>query len=269
MKNIVSLIILLLLFQVQISLVSAVDQPKEIRTKNGAYEYTWKFNRDYQVDPKSVFTLFTEFGDVIVTGSDQKSVQVVAEIKTSASKEKYAQEFGEDIKIAVSESAAELRVETKYPNSTMYRDGLFSKKSVSYSVNYTIQLPATMAVKVRNSFGKVSITGVQGNLNAQTNHQSLTVIDCANVGQLENQFGLIRVQNIGGKNIEIETSNNDIEAKVVKTTATFNNRFGKVEVTGVTGDLIINNSNGDVLAADVKGTATIDNKFSTIYVKNI
>lgn len=269
MKKIIQLSMLFLtIFGLSYS-ARPLSQAEEARNEKGDYEYTRKFEKIYDVDPKILLTLRTEFGDVVVSTWDQKKVSLVADIKTSANKENYAQEFGEDIKIEVSQTPQELSIETIYPRQRNYRVGLFSSKSVSFSVDYTIKLPATMSVDVRNSFGKLGITGVQGRLKAKTNHNGMSIIDCSNVSQLGNQFGSIRMQNIGGNNIEIENSNSDIEARVVKSSVSFYNRFGKIEVEEVSGDLTINNSNGNVMVADVKGMATIDDQFGTIDLKNI
>jgi len=269
MKKIFQLLMLFLIIFVVTYPVKSFDQGKEIRNKKGDYEYTRKFEKVYDVDPQSLFSLRTEFGDVVISTWDKKKVSVVAEIKTSARKEKYAQEYGEDIKIEVSQTPQELSVETDYPPRRKYRDGLFSSRSVSFSVNYTIRLPVKMSADVRNNFGKLAITGVQGSLKAKTGHNGMSIIDCPDVSHLKNQFGSIRLQNIGGRNIEIENSNSDIEAKVIKSSVNFHNRFGKVEVEGVAGDLTINNSNGNVFVADVKGMATIDDQFGSIDLKNI
>jgi hypothetical protein len=269
MKKIIHTSMLFLTIFVLSYSAKPISQAEEVRNEKGDFEYTRKFEKVYDVDPKILFTLRTEFGDVAVSTWDQKMVSVVAEIKTSAKKENYAQEFGEDIKIEVSQTPQELSIETIYPSQRNYRVGIFSSRSISFSVDYTIKLPASVSADVRNNFGKLAITGVQGSLKAKTNHNGMSIIDCANVNQLENQFGSIRMQNIGGNNIEIENSNSDIEARVVKSSVIFYNRFGKVEVEEVSGDLTINNSNGNVTVADVRGMATIDDQFGTIDLKNI
>lgn len=241
----------------------------EVRNEKNDYEYTRTFEKVYDVDPQSRFSLRTEFGDVTVTSWNEKKVSVQAEIKAKAKKENYAKEFGDEITIDVSQTQQELSIETVYPSERNYRSGLFSSRSVSFSVDYTIKLPATMAADIRNNFGKLSITGVGGNLKAKTAHGGMSIRDCSKVDRLENQFGSIRIENIGGTDIEIENSNSDIEATIVKANASFYNRFGKVSVDQVAGDLIINNSNGNVTVADVKGTATIDDQFGKIDLQNI
>jgi DUF4097 and DUF4098 domain-containing protein YvlB len=268
MKQIKFSILLLVIFFC-IYPTNSPGQLKEVRNERGDYEYNRRFEKVYDVAPQSLFSLRAEYGDVVVTTGDQKNISVVAEIRASAKKENYAQQFGEEVKIEVSQTPQELSIETIYPSQRRYRSGLFSSRIISFSVDYRIKLPAAMSADVRNEFGKLAITGVQGSLKAKTEHHGMTIIDCSNVSRLENQFGSIRIQNIGGKDIEIENTNSDIEASIVKANVNFYNRFGKVEVEQVDGDVMINNSNGSVTVAGVKGMATIDDQFGTIDLKNI
>ncbi len=249
--------------------IGSTAETKTTANENEKYDYARKFEKVYDVEPKANFVLDTQFGSAVITAWGQNKVSIIADIKASAKDKEFATEFGEQIKIEVTQSPAELRIETIVPERQSYKTGWFKRSSVSYSVDYTINIPATMSANLNNSFGKLSASGIQGALKAKTNQANLSISNCSNVIRLYNRFADIRVQDIGGKDVEIENSNGDIEGNIINANANCYNRFGKVEVQEVKGDLMIDNSNGDVLVIGVTGKASVTNRFGSIDLKNI
>lgn len=269
MKQLIKFFMLILVFMNFVGTIGSAPEMKATMNENGGYNYSRKFEKSYDVDPRSNFVLENQFGDAIITAWNQNKVSVVAEIKASAEDREFATEFGEQIKIEVTQTPAELRIETIIPDRQTYKTGWFKRRSVSYSVDCVINIPATMSADLNNFFGKLSASGIQGALKAKTNQASLSISNCSNVTRLVNQFADIRVYDIGGKEIDIDNSNGGIEGKIINATANFYNRFGKVEVQEVKGDLMIDNSNGDVFVVGVTGKARVTNRFGAIDLKNI
>lgn len=268
MKQLIKFFMLIFVIVLVVTIGSAVET-KVTANEIGKYDYSRKFEKVYDVEPQANFVLDTKFGNAVITAWSQNKVSIVADIRASAKDRDFATEFGEQIKIDVTQTPAELRIETIVPEQQSYKTGWFKRSSVSYSVDYTINIPATMSADLNNSFGKLSASGIQGALKAKTNQANLAISNCSNVTRLSNRFADIRVQDIGGNEIEIDNSNGDIEGNIINANANFYNRFGKVEVQEVKGDLMIDNSNGDVLVTGVNGKARVTNRFGSIDLKNI
>lgn len=268
MKPLIKFFRLFFLIVFVVTIGSAAETKGRIN-ESDKYDYSRKFEKVYDVDPRANFVLDTKFGNAVITAWNQNKVSVVADIKASAKDREFVTEFGEGIRIDVSQSPAELRIETIIPDQQSYKTGWFKRSSISYSVDYTINIPATMSADLNNSFGKLSASGIQGALKAKTNQANLSITNCSNVTRLSNRFADIRVQNIGGREIEIDNSNGDIEGNIINASANFYNRFGKVEVQEVKGDLMIDNSNGDVFVVGATGKARLTNRFGAIDLKNI
>ncbi len=269
MKQIIKFFTLIFVVIAIMVAISSAYETKATVIERDKYDYSRKFEKVYDVEPRVSFLLDTKFGDAVINTWNQNKVSIVADIKASAKDRDFATEFGEQIKIAVTQSSTEFRIETIYPERQSYKTGLFKRSSVSYSVDYIITIPATVSADLNNSFGKLSASGIQGSLKAETNQSNLSISNCSNVTRLSNKFGDIRVQEIKGNEIDIENSNGDIEANIINANINFYNRFGEVEVQEVKGDLTIDNSNGDVIVTSVKGLAKVTDRFGSIHLRDI
>jgi len=227
------------------------------------YQYTRRFEKVYEADPRAVFSLKTEFGDVLVKSWDQNKIGIVADIRAGARNKTQASEYGERIQIEVTQSTGTFSVKTFYPDRSS------NLSNVSFSVDYTITLPARQSADLRNMFGSVSVSGMQGALTVNNRHGEMDIMQCSNVVRLENEFESIRLKEIGGKAITVENANGNVTGTTIAAGIQIRNRFGNVELEKVEGNMTVHNANGGVDVTGVKGTADVENQFGPIRLADV
>jgi hypothetical protein len=225
-------------------------------------DYSRRFEKVLDADPRAVFSLDNSFGDVTVKTWDQAKVSITADIRVDARNEKKAAEYGEKIQIEVTPSAERISVKTVYPTRTG------SGSRLSFSVDYTIVVPVRQAADLRNAFGDIGVTGVQGALTVSGKHGGVDVLQCSSLMRLENEFGSIGFQDVGGKAIEVENTNGDIKGSDIRGGLKVRNRFGEVDLVKVQGDLAVRSANGDVRVEGCSGAAEIEDQFGSIRVSD-
>ena len=248
--------ILGLILPAAVALADAIPADNEGTDSEGDYSRT--FEKVLEAGPGAVFALENSFGDVSVGTWDQSKVSITADIRVDAASGKKAAEFGEKIRIDVIPSAERISVKTIYPT----RAG--SRSRLSFSVDYTVLLPARQAADVTNAFGDITVTGVQGALTVKGKHGGVEVMQCPSLTLLKNEFGSIDFESVGGKTVEVENQNGDIRGENVRGALRVDNRFGGVEIAKVEGDLAVRSANGDIEVESVSGAADIEDQFGSI-----
>jgi hypothetical protein len=119
---------------------------------------TW--SRTYILSAEGRFELANTNGKIVVQPSSDDRVHVTAEKVGKGASEAAAREALEQIEILEQADGSVVRLETKLPHR-----GLFG---VHGEVSYTIQVPATIAVKVENTNGRIELADLRGPVDAET-----------------------------------------------------------------------------------------------------
>ena len=107
--------------------------------------------------------------------------------KPIAPEKEEANRFGEQIQIQVEQSAMSVSIRTSYPEGQA--DSFFSRRNISYSVNYEILMPESSPLQILNRFGNVSVSNLKSNGDINNAHGRLTFRDGRGSQRLENSFG--------------------------------------------------------------------------------
>lgn len=227
-------------------------------------EYSRSFDKTVSLPAGARVYLEHKFGDIVVRTHSQPQVTIHAEILVSASNGEQAKKFGDRVEIVIEPAASELTVRTRYPEAS----GFFSTiHNVSYCVRYEITIPETAPLSIRNSFGKVSVTGVKANSEIVTSHGDLEFQDGRGGQRLENSFANVRVAGNAG-DVSIENTNGAVDVADVKGALSVRDRFANVTVRGAAKGVTIVNSNGRVQVNDSGGTGDIKNSFGDVTVQS-
>lgn len=227
-------------------------------------EYSRAFDKTVPLHSGAHVYIENKFGDVVVRTGPKPEVTIHAVIRVSASNGEQAKSFGDRVEIMVEPGASELTVRTRYPD----RSGLFSGlRNISYCVRYEITIPDTAPLNVRNSFGKVAVTGVKANSEIVTSHGDLEFNDGRGMQRLEDSFANIRVAGNAG-DVSVDNSNGGVDVADVKGALTVRDRFANVAVHGVAKGVTVVNSNGRVQVTDSGGTGDIKNSFGDVTVQS-
>jgi hypothetical protein len=228
-------------------------------------EYTRSFDKTVTLQPGQRIRVEHSLGNIDVHGHSSSRVVIHADIKVSASDANEAKSLADNIAILVDPSSSLLSIRTRYPERN---SSFFGFRNTSYSVRYTITVPETAPLEIRNSFGAVDVSGMKSNCDVKTSHGNLNFRDSSGTQRVENSFASIQVTDNRG-DITVENSNASVNVSDIRGAASIRNRFGSINVAGVSNAVAITNSNGSVNLADSGGPSAINNSFGSVTVSEL
>jgi DUF4097 and DUF4098 domain-containing protein YvlB len=136
--------------------------------RNNGPEQTERFSRKVKIGRDGRFSLANIAGDIVVTGGPGDEVSIEAVKRTRGDKSELAR-----VQITVDEHAGRVDVHTEGEQNRTDRN----RRTDHVSVDYTVTVPASLAVDVHSVSGSVRVTGVHGALRAETVSGNVTTAD--------------------------------------------------------------------------------------------
>jgi DUF4097 and DUF4098 domain-containing protein YvlB len=208
-----------------------------------AHEYTQEYT--YPISAGMPVRVENSNGLVTVSAGTEGEVRVHLRKKVFEDDEVRAKQIGDEIKV---ESGEEGKAEAAVLVVKTNREDL-SAKNYHFNTDMEIFVPKRVQLEIKNAFGGVNVSGLDGKLNVQTTHQPLDVHDCSGSFVIANRYGSSRLTNL--------TGNVTVDAR------------GRVTVETVKGDVDVRNDNSGVSIKDVEGKATITNTDGNITVDHV
>ncbi len=128
------------------------------------------------------------------------------------------------------------------------RDEL-SDKNYHFKTDMEVYVPKTVQLEIRNSFGGVTVSGLNCKLDAQSSQRTIDVHDCTGTFKIANMYGDSKLSDLTG-NASVDTR-------------------GNVDVTTVKGDVDVRDEFSEVHIRDVEGAVTVSNEGSSVSVDNV
>ena len=143
-------------------------RPGAYQGRNTGPEQTERFSRKVKIGRDGRFSLANVAGNIVVTGGPGDEVSIEAIKRTRGDKSELAR-----VQIAIDEHAGRVDVRTEGEQNRTDR----SRRTDHVSVDYTVTVPASVAVDVHSVSGSVKVTGVHGALRAGTVSGDVTTAD--------------------------------------------------------------------------------------------
>lgn len=201
---------------------------------------TEHFDKSYPLRSGGSFIVKNVNGAVTVEGWDQQQVQINAVKEVRAESDGDARQAMSHVTIEVTETAGNLRVETKMPRRGEGFWDLLSGRHVQTKVEYHIKVPRHLDLQAESVNGAVSLTGTQGKANVETTNGSVQVSQVEGKLDAQTTNGGIRLSEVAGA-VKAGTTNGSVKA----------------QLTRVEGDLSFESTNGSItvhLPGDVHAT---------------
>lgn len=131
----------------------------ELATASFRAEARDDWSRSFAVGPGGRFELENTNGTIEVEPAGGAALEVRAERIAKAGSEEAARELLKQVEIVVNESADRVHLETKYPR------GL---RTGGTEVKYWVKVPASVAVKLDNTNGRITLRSLAGPVEAST-----------------------------------------------------------------------------------------------------
>jgi hypothetical protein len=191
-------------------------------------------SKSYTVDKDDKLRISNSYGKIIINIWQKNEVKVDVEIKASAGTDSRAQESLDEVHINDSKQGSLISFETVYDKSN-YRGQRGEKREV----NYTVYMPASNALDLKNSYGNTSIVSdFSGTVNIQQSYGSFKAQDLINASNnIRASYGDVTIDNLKSASMDISYGNLKL-GSVGKLNA--NLSYSPVRIDRVSGDLSLN-----------------------------
>lgn len=205
-------------------------------------------------------------GDIDIEKGDSDEVIVKVQKTVWASSQVKAEEMLESLKLEVKQDGSRLYLRAELPQ------GDLGMKLVAYQVNFVIQTPEKTSVRAHSSFGRVTLSGTQGDADLSSSSGKVVAKDLqSEVLRLSSDFGEIQVDGSTASQLDAQTSSGDVllEEMTVKGKITARTDFGSVKLVHAQANSYdLRSSSGAISVNGAQGTLAAHTDFGEIEVRN-
>jgi DUF4097 and DUF4098 domain-containing protein YvlB len=180
------------------------------------------------------------YGNVVLSAGNDGEVRVRLTKVVYENDEAKAKQIASQIRV---EGTPEGGAEASAIQVRTNRDSLASM-DYRFNTELEIQVPLKAQLLVRNTFGEVRATGLQGKLDLGTSHNTLDVRDCSADVTASNRFAESRFLNVTG-NLSVDARGR-VYVETLKGDLNVRNEYSPVEITDVEGKVSVTNTEGRV-----------------------
>jgi hypothetical protein len=186
-------------------------------------ELSKTITKNYSVDEMMRLSIKNSFGKIEVTNWDKNEFDIVVEITVEGSSQQRAEKKLAEIKVAIDETSEEISFTTDI-------DDMNNKNGESFEVNYTIRMPASNPVSLKNSFGDIFLSDRRGPAVIDLSYGALKAQSLFDRSEIEVSFGKAYIDVLDRGEITIKYSEVEIESS---TDLEMNMEFSDVEIETV------------------------------------
>jgi DUF4097 and DUF4098 domain-containing protein YvlB len=195
------------------------------------------------------------FGFVHVTATDSGPFDWEWNLTVKARNDDIARKGAAAVSFSVKTNAGNVRLTVELPNSNPFN-------RASFRSDLTIRVPRSAAIQSRNGFGETRITGLEGEVEAKSQHGLMEIRDAAGKVSAETSFGTLTVNNSG--TATLRNSHGSITASKIRGPLNAETGFGSIKATDVGGAVVLRNQHASVEVVRVKGNADIKTSFGPL-----
>jgi len=235
---------------------------------------SYQFEENLSLEPADILEIINSHGAIKIEGTDRQDISLTLKKTIWDRSETKAGQLAAELKLQTS------REETKLILSTNRDD--FRRKN--FSVDFSLNVPASTAIKVSNSFGPVRITGVNeaevnndhgqvdlleitGQVKASNSFEKLSLLDIDGACQVVTNHSPVSIVRISGP-VSLEASFEEVELIDLKSTLTVISRHSAIKALRVTGPLNLESSYEPVYVSEA-GAIRIRGHHSEIEIDNL
>jgi hypothetical protein len=189
-----------------------------------------------KIGRQGALTLVNPAGNVTITASGGDEVRIDAIKRVWDRTDAGARSALADLEIEV----------TQRPGTVDIRTLVQRPRPLDAEVDFTIAVPAGASVSVRSGSGDVTVTGVRGELRAETVGGGITATSVGQVRLLRTLSGAVSLENADSSDVTVSTLGGAVNIRQLKARS--------ADVRTVGGDLIITDSDAErVIAQSLNG----------------
>ncbi|MEO9870067.1 DUF4097 family beta strand repeat-containing protein [Ekhidna sp.] len=206
--------------------------------------------KNYKVSSTTKLKIENKFGKVEINSWEKNEFDIKIEIVGKGRNEERAQRILDAIEIDITEGSAQIVFETEIQN-------IKNKNEEGFEVNYTVYMPDSSPLEIKNSFGDVTMGDRTNDLELNVSYGSMRVGDVSGDTEIKLSFGSGSVNNIKDGYVSVKYSNLEIEGA---NKLDLTQGFSEIEI-GEVADLEIESKYGNV-EIEKAGKIDADSHFS-------
>jgi hypothetical protein len=159
-------------------------------------------SKTYNVGPDDRLSIENSFGNVTVTTWDKNVIQVDIEIGVHASTDERAQRMMDEINVTDHQGGQEISFKTDIGHMSGKDKNYNNNEDVrKFYVDYKVSMPSKNALRIENSFGKISIPDFAGSANLTSKFGELTTGKIPNAKMIHVEFGKAEVGRLSNADV--------------------------------------------------------------------
>ncbi len=165
-------------------------------------------NKSYNVSAKDKLAVDNQFGNVMVSTWDKNEITVDIEIVAKASTDEKATAIMDNIEVEDAQHGDLISFKTSIGGldnghgDHKHKDK--DKDNVSFSIDYVIHMPAVNPLKLTNSFGKITVPDLKGEVDLISKFGGLTAGNLDNVNAIDIEFGEAKIGDISNGKLTLK-----------------------------------------------------------------
>jgi hypothetical protein len=203
--------------------------------------HTFTEKKSYPAEKGIPVNIENYYGSVTVLPGQDNEISVRLEKVIYAYEAQTAQSIADEIHLqgAANETKSgnawlDLRTNRAALNSTDH----------AFNTNMEISVPKNSHVTIKNSFGNVRVSEINGTLNLNAAQSNIDVQNCMGALTISTRFGESRLRNLTGK-VEVN-SQGKVFAENIHGDIQINNEFSPIELLNVDGKVSVSNNGGNL-----------------------
>ena len=161
--------------------------------------------KTYQVTKNHLLDITNKFGRVHINTWDKSQIDVNIEMIARGRNDARAEDLLNKIEIRISDSGSLLKFETDLKGS------FNNKKSETFEINYTVNMPKVNPLNLKNSFGSAYLGDLEGRLDLNISYGDVTAEKLTGDSKIKISFGEGELDMVKEGDVTIKYSDVDIE----------------------------------------------------------
>lgn len=187
--------------------LNITDDNDNVSVSGGAIQDRIKnYSKSYPVDANDKLVIDNKYGKVTINTWSRHEIKVDVQIKGTASDDETAQKLIDAISISDSKDGNTVSFRTNFGNGSNSVWNLFNNMNDRHKaeVNYTIYMPSTNALEMRNRYGAVVLPSLSGRVIIDNAYGSLTAKALSNSSnELNLKYYEANIEELGGGDINL------------------------------------------------------------------
>lgn len=220
-----------------------VGQTEGFATKKRDVEKRKVVEKSYSVDEDVTLVIENKFGKVHINTWDKKQMDVRVEVIARRRSESRAQELLDKIDIDIDESSSSKRF------TTDLQGRINNRNSESFEINYTVSMPKSNPLELKNSFGDTYIGDLNGDVDIKVSYGDLRAKKLEGRSRIKLSFGDGDIEYVRSGEMVVKYSNLDVSSLGV---VRLEQGFSELDIRTAE-SIDMTSKYGEVLLGSIKG----------------